>query len=264
MMLPRCLQVEIAAIVFLAALPVCAQDLPPPEHVPPAPPAQAMPDMSDAQMADAMQMHDDAAFGMFKLDQFEHALSDARTQWEAEAWYGSDFDKFWLRSEGERASGRSDIRTEAFWDHAFAGFWDWQLGVRHDSGGGQTRDWAAFGVQGIAPYWFEIEATAYLGERGRSAARLRAEYELLFTQRLILQTEAEANLYGRSDARRDAGSGLSDASIGLRLRYEIRREFAPYAGVVWQHRFGEAADFARAAGHDASDAQLVVGVRVWF
>lgn len=234
-------------------------------HVPPAPPAQAMPDMPEGQMAQVMQMQDDAAFAMFKLDQFEHAVGSSAAAWEAEAWYGRDFDKLWLRSEGEHAqSGRNDIRTELFWDHAFARFWDWQLGARHDSGAGPARDWAAFGVQGLAPYWIELEATAYLGEQGRSAIRLRAEYELLFSQRLILQPEAEVDLYGKSDARREVGSGLSDATVGLRLRYEIRREFAPYIGVVWTRRFGDAGDFARAAGHDASDTQVVAGVRVWF
>jgi copper resistance protein B len=234
------------------------------DHIPPAPPAQPMAEMSDAQMADVMQMRDDAAFGMFKLDQFEHALDGGTAAWEAEAWYGSDFDKLWLRSEGEHESGRNDVRTELFWDHAFASFWDWQLGARHDSGSGPTRDWVGFGVQGLAPYWIELEATAYVGEQGRSAARLRAEYELLFTQKLILQPELELNFYANSDPRREVGSGLSDATFGLRLRYEIRREFAPYAGIVWSRRFGEAADFARAAGHDAMDTQVVAGVRVWF
>ena len=223
-----------------------------------------MVEMSEAQMADVMQMRDDASFAMFKLDQFEHALDGNSAAWEAEAWYGSDFDKLWLRSEGARENGRSDLRTELFWDHAFAAFWDWQLGARHDSGSGPTRDWVGFGVQGLAPYWIELQATAYLGEQGRSAARLRAEYELLFTQKLILQPELELNLYAKSDRQREVGAGLSDAAFGLRLRYEIRREFAPYVGIVWTRRFGDAADFARAAGHDAADAQLVAGVRVWF
>ena len=241
-----------------------AQQAPPSGHVPPDPPAQAMPEMSDAQMADVMQMHEDAALGMFKLDQFEHALGNGRAAWEGEAWYGRDFDKVWLRSEGEHDAGRNELRTELFWDHAFASFWDWQLGVRHDSGSGPAREWAAFGVQGIAPYWFDVEATAYVGERGRGAARLRAEYEVLLTQKLIVQAEGEANLYTRSDPQRETGSGLSDLSFGLRLRYEIRREFAPYLGLVRRQRFGAAADFARAAGHDRNDTELVAGVRLWF
>lgn len=221
--------------------------------------------MSSSDMVDAMQMDDNARFGMFKLDQFEReGGSSDPLAWEAEASYGADFDKIWLRSEGEHSDGRLDARTEVLWDHAFSSYWDWQLGGRHDAGLGQGRDWAAFGVQGIAPYWFEIEATAYVGDQGRSAARLRAEYELLLTQKLVLQPEFEMNLYGKRDPARELGSGLTDASFGLRLRYEIRREFAPYVGIAWTNRFGATADYSRSAGRDARDAQLVLGLRVWF
>ena len=121
------------------------------------------------------------------------------------------------------------------------------------------RSWAAFGVQGLAPYWFEIEATAYVGDGGRTAARFRAEYELLLTQRLILQPEIELNWYGHRDRARAISTGLSDAEFGLRLRYEIRREIAPYVGVAWKHRSdgGE-------SGMRANGAQLVAGLRLWF
>jgi copper resistance protein B len=251
-------------LCLLALLPLLARAQDSNDHVAPEPPAKPMAEMSEAQMADVMQMRDVASFAMFKLDQFEHALDGNSLAWEAEAWYGSDFDKLWLRSEGARDNGRSDLHTELFWDHAFAAFWDWQLGARHDSGSGPPRDWAGFGVQGLAPYWIELQATAYVGEQGRSAARLRAEYELLFTQRLILQPELELNFYGKSDPQREVGVGLSDATLGLRLRYEIRREFAPYVGIIWTRRFGDAGDFARAAGHAAADTQVVAGVRVWF
>ena len=216
-------------------------------------------------MSDIMQMNDDAAFGMVKFDQLERAFDSGNpASWEGDAWYGGDFDKVWLRSEGEHDDGRLDAKTELFWDHAFATFWDWQLGARHDSGLGADRDWAAFGVRGIAPYWFDVEATAYAGEQGRTAFRLRTEYVVLFTQRLILQPELEMNLYGKDDPQREVGSGLSDAQFGLRLRYEIRREFAPYVGLVWQRRFGDAARFARIDRHDATEAQVVAGIRFWF
>ena len=227
--------------------------------------ANAESDMSSSSMSDVMQMDDNAAFGMVKFDQLEHAFTGANpSDWEADAWYGGDYDKVWLRSEGEHDDGRLDARDELLWDHAFAGFWDWQLGARRDSGLDADRNWSAFGVRGIAPYWFEIEATAYAGEQGRTAFRLRTEYEILVTQRLILQPELELNGYGKSDPQREVGSGLSDAEFGLRLRYEIRREFAPYVGVVWQRRFGDAARFARIDGHDPVDAQLVAGIRFWF
>ncbi|MGH8262827.1 MAG: copper resistance protein B, partial [Steroidobacterales bacterium] len=111
---------------------------------------------------------------------------------------------------------------------------------------------------------FDIEATLYVGDTGRTAARFQATYELLFTQRLILQPEFETNLYGRSDPERGLGSGVSDLQLGLRLRYEFRREFAPYVGLTWSRAFGETADIRRAAGEDASELRAVAGIRVWF
>lgn len=237
------------------------------EHVAPNPPAHDMETMSTRHMIELMQMDDQARFGKVLFDQLEWrtgAGSDAAV-WDALAWYGGDYDKAWLKSEGTRNGGTTeDARVELLWDHIFARWWSVQTGVRHDFGEGPSRTWAAFGVQGLAPYWFDIEATAYVGEQGRTAARLKAEYELLFTQRLVLQSEAEANLYGKADAERGIGSGLSDLDLGLRLRYEIRREFAPYVGMTWTRRFGTTADLARAAGNDASEVQFVSGLRIWF
>ena len=236
------------------------------DHVPPDPAQHPMAPMSDAEMTRVMAMDDTAKLFMFKLDTFERAKSsDAySTAWNAQAWYGGDFDKLLLRSEGEREHGKTDARVETFWNHAFASFWDWQLGVRHDFGSGPARDWAAFGVQGLAPYWFEIEATAYLGEGGRTALGLRAEYELLLTQRLILQPELELNLYGRNDRARGIASGLAEGEFGLRLRYEIRREFAPYIGIVRKYRRGFD---ERGLGFEPvsrSETQIVAGLRLWF
>jgi copper resistance protein B len=257
-----CLMLALSMLAAPAAL--CAQTAQEdPGHIAPPPAAQPMPPMSMQEMDRVMDMHDDPLLGMFKLDQFERAHGDDAyaTSWEAEGWIGRDFNKLWLRTEGEHEDGVTDARIEAFWDHAFASFWDWQLGVRHDFGSGSPRSWAAFGVQGLAPYWFEIEASAYVGEQGRTAIRLRAEYELLLTQRLILQPELETNLYGKSDPARDVTDGLSDFEFGLRLRYEIRREFAPYVGVLWVRRLGDSGALTTRAG---SDTQLVVGLRVWF
>jgi len=213
-------------------------------------------------------MRDDPALGMLLLDRLEyvHARDGGRAiAIDGEAWYGRNFDKLWLKFEGERAGGRlQDLRTEALWSHAVAPFWDTQFGVRHDFGVGPARTWAALGIAGLAPYWFETEATLYVGQDGRTAARVAFEYEARFTQRLILQPSIEANLYGRNDPRRGVGSGLSDVEAGLRLRYEIRREFAPYIGVVWQQRFGRSRDYARAQGESAGDLQFVAGFRLWF
>jgi len=215
-----------------------------------------------------MDMLDDSRQGMLLLDQLEYVHSrdgGNAAVIDGRAWYGGDIDKLWLKFEGEHADGRlQDLRTETLWDHAVSTYWDTQLGVRHDFGIGPGRTWAAFGVQGLAPYWFETEATFYVGQGGRTAARVQAECEVLLTQRLILQPRAEVNFYGKDDPARGIGSGLSDAEVGLRLRYEIRREFAPYVGVVWNQRFGKTADFARAQGEHADDLEFVAGLRVWF
>jgi copper resistance protein B len=211
-----------------------------------------------------MDMLDDSARGMLMLEQLEYAHADQGRDAafvDGEAWYGKDFDKLWLKFEGR--SGDS-FRTEVLWDHAAAAFWDMQFGTRNDSGGGPDRTWAAFGVQGLAPYRIETEATFYVGAGARIAARVRLEYEALLTQRLILQPKFEMNLYGKDDPQRGVGSGLSDAELGLRLRYEVARRFAPYIGLVWQERYGRSADFAHARDEHPDQVQFVAGVRVWF
>jgi copper resistance protein B len=185
--------------------------------------------------------------------------------YDLEAWYGRTYDRAVLKAEGDIDGGEIvEARTELLWGHAFAAFWDSQLGVRYDSGEGPNREWLAFGIEGLAPYWFDIEATAYLGESGRSALRLDASYDLLLTQKLVLQARIEANIYGKRDVERGLGNGLSAVSAALRVRYEIRRELAPYFGVEWVRKYGETEDFARAAGDDPSDARLVAGLRFWF
>jgi copper resistance protein B len=214
-----------------------------------------------------MDMNDNAAYGMVLVDQLEfvHGYGGNGPTWEAEAWYGGDSDRLWLRSEGEGARGqveRGDL--EALWSHAFSAFWNTQFGVRHDLGVGPQRNWAAFGVEGLAPYWLELEATGYLGDQGRAAARMRAEYTLRFTQRLMLQPEFEINLYSKSDPAQHIGAGVSDAQLGLRLRYEITRQFAPYVGVVWSSHFGATAALVREDHRPIFDRQLVAGVRFWF
>jgi copper resistance protein B len=213
-----------------------------------------------------MQMDDTSAFSMLRFNSFEWRSADSEDSlsWDAQAWYGTDYNKLWLKSEGDRAGGQTDARTEVLWDRIFARWWNVQAGVRHDLGEGTARTWAAFGVQGIAPYFFEVEATAYVGEAGRTALRFSGDYELLLTQRLILQSELELNVFGKNDPRNRIGSGVSDTELALRLRYEFRREFAPYVGVAWTQRYGNTADLARAARRDVSEVQWLAGVCWWF
>jgi copper resistance protein B len=253
------------ALTLLAAVSARSED--PSQHVPPEPPAKTMPDMPYHEMVKMMEMDDTAPIGMVLVDRLEWrgGAGASAGAWNAQAWYGGDYDKFWLKTEGERTRGRTeDARADLLWDRIVARWWSLQLGARRDFGSGPPRTWAAIGVQGLGPQWFDIEATIYAGDGGRTAARLQAQYELLFTQRLILQPELEANLYGKGDPQRGLGPGLSDLELGLRLRYEIWRECAPYIGVTWNRAFGATADFRRTDGEGIGDARVVAGVRAWF
>lgn len=236
------------------------------EHVPPDPPQSPLGDGPGDDMADMMGMHDAAAFGKITFDQFEwrnggkHQLS-----WDADGWHGGDYTRLWIKTMGEYRSNRIE-RAEAqlLVDRLIDRWWSAQAGLRHDFGEGPDRNWLALGIQGLAPYFIEIEATAFIGEGGRTAFRLSSDYDMLLTQRLILQPSLEANVHGRNDAARRIGSGVSDAVFGLRLRYEIRREFAPYIGVSVTRQFGHTRSLSEAAGEDPSPVHWVAGVRFWF
>ena len=248
------------------AEPGRTRDASPSGHVPPAPPSTPMPRMSPDEMIEAMAMDDGATFARLRLDRFERTFGAdvPLTAWDFDAWIGRDFDKLRIRSEGKHArGGTEEADVEALWSHAVATFWDSELGVRRDVGR-DGRTWLAVGLQGLAPYWFEIGATAYVADGARTALRVEADYDIALTQRLILQPRAELNAYGRSDRRAGVGAGLSGAELGLRLRYQIRREFAPYVGLEWSRRFGRSADFAREERFDANDMRWVVGVRAWY
>lgn len=235
-------------------------------HVPPPPPEHAMGDMSAEEMAEMMDMDDTAPFGMVAFDQLEWRDTDQDNAlaWEGRAWFGNDYDKALLKTEGERFDGEVEGEAELLWDRVISRWWSLQAGVAHDFGEGPSRTWAAFGVQGLAPYWFEVEALAYLGEEGRTAARFSVEYEMFLTQRWVLQPKLDLQLYGKDDPASGNGSGFSDAELGVRLRYEIRREFAPYVGVLWSRKFGETADLAREHDIDAGETQFIAGLRMWF
>ena len=147
---------------------------------------------------------------------------------------------------------------------ALDSYWDGHLGLRHDTGSGPDRTWLGLGVQGLAPYWFELDASVYVGSAGRSALVLEAEYELLLTQRLVLEPRAELAVHGKADRANGVGSGLSEGAFGLRLRYEITRQFAPYIGIEWHRKFGQSAAFARDDGEAARETRTMAGVRFWF
>ena len=185
--------------------------------------------------------------------------------WDSTGWIGHDLDRLWFRTARDADDGRlGGAEVHLFYGRAFARWWDVVVGMRQDFRPGPDQSWFALGVQGLAPYWFDIEATAYLSAGGRTAARLEAEYELLLTNRLVLQPQVEVNLYGKTDLPRGIGAGLSAFSAGMRMRYEVRREFAPYIGVTWRNTFGDTARFAEAAGESTGGRRLVAGLRLWF
>ncbi len=206
-------------------------------------------------------------FGALLVEKLEAVRTSDKpsTSYDVKAWLGRDFDRVVVKAEGEIDKGKlQDARTEILWGHAIAPYWDTQLGLRYDSGVGPGRGWLAFGVEGLSPYWFDLEATAYVGNESRTALRFAASYDILFSQKLVLKPKIEANLFGKDDPEREIGSGLSSITTGLRLRYEINRQFAPYIGVEWKNMFGGTADYARLAGEKTNEYSLVAGVHLWF
>jgi copper resistance protein B len=216
----------------------------------------------------SLHMADEHRFATVLVDRLEavDTNSGRSTSYEAQAWFGNSYNKLVIKTEGEVEKGRvHEARNELLWSRAVSTYFDTQLGIRNDAGSGRpSRNWLAFGVQGLSPYWFEVEATGYVSQDGRAAARFAAEYELLLTQRLILQPRVEANIYSKNDPDVGIGSGLANVSAGLRLRYEFSRQFAPYIGLEKYSTFGKTADLVRASGGRASETRVVAGVRMWF
>jgi len=207
---------------------------------------------------------------------FAHALLEqAEDRWngrnhefryDCQGWAGGDYNKLWLKSEGTVTNqGRfEDGQHEVLYDRAVSTFFDVQAGARVDLDSERTRTWAALGVQGLSLYFFDVEATIYASDSGHYAARLKGSYDLLITNRLILQPEAEMNFYTKSDPGRRTGTGLSDIDAGVRLRYELSRKLAPYVGVSYTGLIGQSATFARREGEDPHRVSLTFGMRSWF
>lgn len=199
--------------------------------------------------------------GMFTMEQLEHwhGVDTRRGQrWKLSGWYGNDRDRALLRSEGQREAHYHDGNIEALWSHAAAPFWNTELGVRHDFGDHGGRDWLAFGIAGLAPYFIDLRATAYLASGGHTALRLEAGHELRLTRHLLLAPELQLEFRGKPDPAHGTARGLAERAFGLRLHYEIRPDLAPYLGVQYTHRRG-----MTKATRD-SGRQWVAGLRFWF
>ena len=202
-------------------------------------------------------------------DRFEYQSNngDGLYLWDAQGWYGTDFNKFWFKTEGEFLPDQNiteEAQLQLLYSRAITSFFDLQAGIRHDFKPDPSRSFAVLGVQGLAPYWFEIDVATFLSDDGDVSARLEAEYELLLTQRLIAQPRLETNLALQDVAKSGVGSGVNNVELGLRLRYEIKREFAPYVGVSWSKLTGDTKDMAQDEGEDTDTVSFVTGIRFWF
>jgi copper resistance protein B len=238
-----------------------------------AEPVAPIPVLTDADRAAAVPAahghaaRDEAIYSYSLLNRVEgwDAHGGTGFAWEGDGWIGRDVNRLWWRTDGERVDGSTEsANAELLFGHSFTPWWDWVAGVRQDFRPGDSRTFAALGVQGLAPQRFEVALTLYAGGGGQSALRFETRYQILLTNRLVLQPLLEFDAYGKDDASRGIGAGLSGIEAGLRLRYEISRRFAPYLGINLERALGDTADLRRAAGGDVRDTRLVAGLRIWF
>ncbi len=285
----------VAPLVLAVALPAAAQDhaqhetqTPAPnphaEHVMTAPPPQPSTSTDDAQ-ADAADLYFDAAEMGRAREQLitenggmpMHAIAFERLEagfnddgetyaWHAQGWYGGDINRFWWKTEGEGAFDGSleQAEVQLLYSRAVTPYFDLQAGVRQSYLDGDDRADLVLGVQGLAPYWFEVGAAAFVSTDGDVTARAEAEYDLRLTQKLILQPAAELNFAAQDIPDLDIGAGLTDATVGVRLRYEVSRSLAPYVGLEWSSALGETRDIRDNLGADAESTRAIIGVRALF
>lgn len=222
--------------------------------------------------ASAAQVMDDHIYWMVMADEMEYAPGpEGRPVFlDASVWVGGDYNRLWVKLEGEGSTLESEgeIEAQALYSRLISPFFEAQAGLGIETAYGEddsrSRGLLVLGLQGLAPYWFEIEPQLLVSHEGDIAFSFEASYELLFSQRLILEPELELGAAVQDVPEFGVGSGLNDLSVGGRMRYEIVREFAPYVGLVWTRRFGETADLAQAAGVEVSDVRFVAGFRIWY
>lgn len=206
------------------------------------------------------------------VDQLEYRSNNGSDtlRWDLQGWQGTDYKKFWFKFEGdnETVAKTGELELQTLYSQSISAFWDLQVGARYDrsyrSGGSDNRFFAVIGVQGLAPYWFEVEPALFVSDNGDVSARMVSTYDLLFSQRLILQPRFEINGAASQVQESGIGKGINDIQIGFRLRYEMRRKFAPYMGLSWTKKIGDTADLVRSGGENTSDIALLAGLRLWF
>lgn len=245
-----------------------------PQAHPPAPPGDHAadrfypPETMAKVRASVYAEHGGGNFGQVMLDLAEYRVTAGHDtfHWDGEAWWGGDIDRLVVKSEGEvrRGEGTEHAEAQILWSHALDPYWNLQTGLRQDIRPKPSHTYLAFGAEGLAPYWFDVEAAIFVSDKGKVFGRVEASYDQRITQRLIVQPRIELELAAQDVPAAGIGSGLSDLEVGLRLRYEFAREFAPYVGISHERKIGDSRRFARASGEDPDSTSLVVGVRAWF
>jgi copper resistance protein B len=211
-------------------------------------------------------VENDQPFGYALLNQNELRVGSSTSyRWDGEGWYGNDFDRLWVKSEGSLDTSNDTVdegEVQGLYSRAVSTYFNLQGGIRYDLDP-SPRGWAALAVEGLAPLDWEISASAFVSDGGHLGARLEGYHDFYLTQRLVLQPQFELNAYSRADRAAETGTGLSDGDFGLRLRYELRRELAPYIGVTYETKYGATADMARAIGQPTEQLRVVLGIRAW-
>ena len=209
--------------------------------------------------------HGGARASKVQADMLEWAPAGSGYRWQIEGWYGGDLNRFVVKTEGEGQSdeGVETAEVQLLYSRATGRYTDVQVGLRHDVEPRSTA-YAVLAVDAMFPYWFEAEGSLFLSDKGDLLARIEGSYDFRLAQRLVLQPRAELEFSAQNMPRSKIGSGLSKTELGLRLRYEFRREFAPYLGVAHERAFGKTGDYARAEGKDIDSLRVLVGLRAWF
>ena len=217
-------------------------------------------------------VNDSKIYSLLLVERLEYRGHDGEDllNWEILSWVGGDYERLWIKSEGDIGSDHGDGEAEVqlLYGKLISSFWDFQAGLRYDRLYGSEQDsgraFGVIGLQGLAPYLFEVDAAMFVSEDGDLSARFVSESQLLLSQRLILQPELETNLALQKVEEFGVGAGINDIELGVRLRYEFSRQFAPYLGVNWSRKFGETADLAREEGESVDDFSVLGGMRLLF
>ncbi len=214
-------------------------------------------------------VHDNMIFYAFSADRFEYREADEGDVllWDVQAWIGRDYNKLFLESEGEWSGAEDSLESAqvAFlYGRAISSFWDVRAGIRYDLEPDPERGFAVIGIQGLAQQWFELDASLYLDEDGNLSVGMEAEYDILLSQRLVLQPRLETEISFHDVPRYGIGTGFTALELGLRLRYEFSRKFAPYIGIGWESALGETRDIVQSGGGDPDKTVLITGIRFWF